>query len=111
MAKPTDATSALTLPIMLPASRSPTTVMVRPARPTASATVVDRVRRSPRNREKTTATSGVSEPRNAALAGVVVFTAYTKQMEARNRPKFATAIARPLRQARIVGNGFAAMQP
>ena len=37
--------------------------------------IVDRVIRSPRTRENTTATSGVSEPRNAAFAGVVVLTA------------------------------------
>ena len=53
---------------------------------------------------KSTATSGVREPRNAALAAVVVSTAYTKAMEARNRPRLALTIHRPLRHARIVGN-------
>lgn len=59
---------------MLPASMSPKTVSNNPTMPTAMATMVDVERRSPRKRVNTTATNGVSEPRKAALAAVVVST-------------------------------------
>ena len=60
---------------MLPAPRSLSTVTPSPTNPTITATMVDGVSRSPRKRANNTATSGVSELRNDALAGVVVFTA------------------------------------
>ena len=74
------------MPTMSPASRSPTTVMTRPTNATATAAIVTaRQRLAQRDLGHSTATSGVIEVRNAALAGVVVLTAYTKAIDASSR--------------------------
>ena len=56
-------------------------------------------------RARSTATSGVIELRKAALAGVVVLTAYTKAIDARSSPAQASSIVGPERKAAHVAPG------
>ena len=81
---------------MLPACKSPATITNSPMKPSTIEAMVTHVSRSCNTmRARMAPKIGVVEPKNAALAGEVVFTAYTKPNDAASSITCATIINQP----------------